>query len=756
MLPPELSDPVIQGADPSTGLVAAELVEGEKDDRMALFFREDGKIVRRDELFTPFGLIENRELLKDFEGGAECRRLQGSAKLAWRAEFPTWHAFQKARAWLAKAGAVSPGAPAAPFLFLNDPVHQYLLRTGRTMFKGMVFGDLKRLQVDIECFTTPGFEFCNSAREEDRIIAIAMADSTGWTEILRGDELDEPALLKRFTARLRERDPDVIEGHNIFNFDLPYLAARARRHKVKFALGRDGSVPAVRPSRFSVGERTIAYTRFDIFGRHVIDTYFLAQAYDISRRTLESFGLKEVAVHFGLAAEGRTYIPGDEIAAEFRRDPAKVMRYVCDDAVETRALSDLLSPGVFVQSQCLPYGYQNVSVRGMATKIDALLLREYLRAGYSVPQPSAAREFEGGYTDIFATGVLHDVHHCDVRSLYPSLMLSQRLGPRADELGVFLRMLERLRAFRLAARRRMDETKGHERDYFDALQTTFKIFINSFYGYLGFEQGHFNDYGAAEQVTAAGRKLLSELIAWLRKRGGRPVEIDTDGIYYVPPEFPDKKARAKFESDLRATLPEGIEIEFDGVYRAMFSYRMKNYALLDDKGEIVIKGAALKSRGLELFQREFMRKIIQCLLEERAEDIQKLRDEYAAAIAGRKWPIKMLAKTETLQDAPATYAAKRGRGGRARNAAYELALKSGREYRAGDQVSYYVTGDRKSVPVHASAKLVADWDPAHRDENIPYYLAKLDALYRKFASPGGAGGGDEETPGQGHLPIGDD
>ena len=38
--------------------------------------------------------------------------------------------------------------------------------------------------------------------------------------------------------------------------------------------------------------------------------------------------------------------------------------------------------------------------------------------------PDAPREFEGGYTDIFITGLARNVHHCDVRSLYPSIIPS--------------------------------------------------------------------------------------------------------------------------------------------------------------------------------------------------------------------------------------------------------------------------------------------------------------------------------------------
>ena len=38
-----------------------------------------------------------------------------------------------------------------------------------------------------------------------------------------------------------------------------------------------------------------------------------------------------------------------------------------------------------------------------------------------------AKRYEGGYTDVFVRGVIRDVHHCDIRSLYPSLMLSRRI-----------------------------------------------------------------------------------------------------------------------------------------------------------------------------------------------------------------------------------------------------------------------------------------------------------------------------------------
>ncbi len=761
------NDPLLFGADPTPGLVAAEHVEqrGEPDE-MALFFRNGDRTQQCRVPFHPF-------IAADIHAIGECpveydaTPLKGGAPLNLLASFRTWHDCVKAKTWLAKTTGSTASAPRALYLFLNDPVQQFLMRSGMTFFKGMQFDDLRRMQVDIECYTTPGYDFCNAQREKDRIIAIALSDSTGWLEVLCGTEHDEEALLRRFVTIVRERDPDVIEGHNIFNFDLPYITARAKRCGVKLTLGRDGSVPRRRPSRFSAGERTLAYSRFDVFGRHVIDTLFMVHAYDISHRSLDGFGLKSVAVHFGLAAEDRTYIDGADIAREYDRDPERVMRYVRDDVVETRGISGLLSRSSFAQAQLLPYSYQTVCVRGTATKIDALMLREYLRQEQSLPMPDAARPFAGGYTDMFETGVIENVHHCDVRSLYPSLMLTRGLAPASDRLGIFLKMLDALRAFRLEAKAAMQKARDEEeRNTQDALQTTFKILINSFYGYLGFSQGRFNDFDAAEAIAEGGRELLRQMIAWLRKHGARPIEIDTDGIYYVPPGSaldlglnsdegagghtlstlsPKSRADPKeeFREAFAASLPEGIEIEFDGEYRSMYSYKMKNYALLSEDGEMLIKGAALKSRGLELFQREFLRELIRYRLEGRESEIPALRSRYEEAINERQWPIEKLSKVENLQDSPETYAAKRAGGKRARSAAYELALSSPREYRAGDQVSYYVTGNKKSVKVYEAAKLTSDWDPENRDENVPYYLGKLAALYKKFA----------EAPEQGELGL---
>src|SRR5437867_4311175 len=89
-----------------------------------------------------------------------------------------------------------------------------------------------------------------------------------------------------------------------------------------------------------------------------------------------------------------------------------------------------------------------------------------------------------------------------------------------------------------------------------ALQSTFKILINSFYGYLGFQMGDFNDFDAANQVTAKGRDLIQSVIAWLKKNAAKIVEVDTDGIYFMPPESVKTAAdEEQFGANLAAILP---------------------------------------------------------------------------------------------------------------------------------------------------------------------------------------------------------
>ena len=710
------------GADSTPRIVAIELGE---TGTVKVYRREKGGSTVADvEPFHPFVWADSDVV----DLGIESEKLQSDLKYGWLITVDSWKELIALRNGLKNAGR--------DFFAFTDPVQHYLTATGRTLFKELEFEELKRMQVEVLPFEgavagdgDPG--------NNDHIMSIALSDNRGWEELIVVDpnNIDESErnALRRLTALIKERDPDVIEGHNLFRFDLPYLVDRAKKLKTKLDWGRSGGFLRSRPSRLQIAEKTIDYPKFTIGGRHFVDTFLLAQFYDVGMRSLAGFERADVARHFDLCdSEDISTLTGKELQRAYLDDSESFRRRALCGVRETRALSDLLSPSYFIQAQIFPYNYQDVIVRGNATRINALFLREYFRRRHSIPELPMVRGLEGGYTDIFFTGLAREVWYCDIASLYPSVMLQFDCFPATDQLQIFRHLLTDLRTFRLEAKAKMraekDPAKQH---HLQALQNTFKILLNSFYGYLGFAQGHFADFDAAARVTQIGRDLLKKMIVWLNAHDAQVIEVDTDGIYFVPPENIDLD---DLQKNLAKELPPGIDVEIDEQFDAMFSYKAKNYALLTNDGDVIIKGGALKSRGLEKFQRVFLEEMIRLIMQGKPEAVGDLRNQFERKIRNREWKIDMLMKTDTLQDSLDKYRVKIAGSARNRAAAYELALASGRNYKPGDQISYYVKATPKKVPAYEAAKLASEFDPQNRDENVDYYIAKLDDLVKKFSN----------------------
>src|SRR6266581_4426602 len=751
------------GADPTPRIVAVELGE---TGTVRVHRREpDGSTVTDVEPFHPFVWADSDVV----DLGIETEKLRGDQKYGWLITVDSWKELIALRNGLKNAGR--------DFFAFTDPIQHYLTANGRTLFKDLAFEALKRMQIEVLFITGGG--------DSDHVMSIALSDNSGWQELIVVDannvEESERNALRRLTSLIKERDPDVIEGHDLFRVHLPLLVARAKKLKTKLDWGRSGGFLRSRPSRLQIAEKTIDYPKFTIGGRHFVDTFLLAQFYDVGMRSLAGFERTDVARHFDLCDnEQISALTGKELQRAYLENSETFRRRASCGVREARALSDLLSQSYFIQAQIFPYNYQDAIVRGNATRINALFLREYFRQRHSIPELPMPRAFEGGYTDIFFTGVARNVWHCDVASLYPSIMLQFGCFPATDQLQIFRHLLTDLRSFRLEAKGQMqlaDKEGNRSRwHHLHALQNTFKILINSFYGYLGFAQGHFADFDAAARVTQIGRELLQKMIAWLNERGAQVIEVDTDGIYFVPPspveagvsptnrrgnaadtaattaeqteEIVGRPSRLPVQAggqDARPTiralreglseiLPPGIEVEFDEQFDAMFSYKAKNYALLTKDGEVIIKGGALKSRGLEKFQRVFLEEMIKLIMEGKPEAIVDLREKFEKKIRDREWKIDMLMKTDTLQDSLDKYRQKIAGSARNRAAAYELALASGRNYRPGEQISYYITGSGKKLAAYENAKLASNFDPQNRDENVDYYITKLDELVKKFGS----------------------
>jgi DNA polymerase I len=677
--------------------------------------------------------------------GVSLENLKGTAALGILARASSMEAFD---------GFVKTARESVAVDAIRPLESQFLLQARARLYGDMGFARLRRCQVDIETASSDG-GFSDATRPGDRVLAIGMRFAGSDKLLLLDDQTDdaEKRLLLSFNLELAAMDPDVIEGHNIFKFDLDYLRNRCRLRRVPCAWGRFGQRAVFRNSRLKVAERWIDFPRCDMPGRAVIDTYLLALLNDITTRELNSYGLKEVAVHFGITEEegsGRTYIEGSRIADTFANDRARFCAYLSDDLRETEGLGNLLLPTYFEQARAFPIPLQEATLRGTTVKIDLLFLEEYYHARQSCPQPPEIRPFDGGYTRSFSEGVFRHVLHFDVASLYPSLLLNIARNPANDSLGVFIPLLRRLLEYRLRYKQlARSAPTSDERDESQARQAAYKILINSFYGYLGFSGARFGDGELAAEVTRRGRELLQQLIDEFARQGCRILEADTDGIYLSSDEFFEKPE--ELLARVVPILPSGIELEFDGRYDSMFCYKAKNYALLDS-GKVTLRGSALRSRGVEPYLKKLTDSLIRYLLGVSDESPAGLVESYRRQLGDRSLVVAEIAKGEVLGMNPESYERFIAGGGKPRRASAEAALQMSPRPRMGERVTYYITPKQKgrtsdwqrARPLVLHDPVSAPYDPGH-------YAGKLDdwlERYGKFIGVAPAPDGADDRQGE--------
>jgi DNA polymerase elongation subunit (family B) len=716
--------------DPNSPVLAGELcgvwIDADGVAHLAVATPDGGRAARTD-VFQPFAWLGDAAMVGGV-AGVTVEKLKGEGPFCWLAHAKSRPEFET---------FVRAAPDGAAIDWMRPFENQYLLAKRRRQFGELAFSQLRRCQLDIETGSASG-GFSDARNPGDRVLAIGLQFGARQQLLVLAEETDaaETRLLLEFNDVIEAEDPDVIEGHNLFKFDLEYLRLRCKHHRLPCAWGRFGQPASFRNSRLKVAERWIDFPRCDLPGRTVIDTYLLVQLHDISTREMLSYGLKDVAVHFGITEEAdseRTYIEGSRIHEAFRTARARFLAYLADDLRETKGVADLLLPTYFEQVKTFPLLLQEATLRGTTNKIDALFLEEYYHARQSCPVPPAVQPFEGGYTRSFQEGVFHHVLHFDVASLYPSLLLSIGRNPRSDSLGVFIPLLTRLREYRFKYKllARTAETEELRTEY-QARQASFKILINSFYGYLGFSGARFGDGDLAAEVTRQGRDLLQKLIDEFARHGCTILEADTDGIY-----LSSERYFAEPEQLLAlvvSILPAGIELEFDGRYVAMFCYKAKNYALHDGH-KIILRGSALRSRGIEPYLRRLTDRLLHHLLGTGEESPLVLVEDYRRRLAGREMKISEIAKSEILGQNPESYAQFVAGGGKPRRAAAEVALQMNPPPRMGDRVSYFITAKAKGRTADwQRAQVVSSYDPKRNPYDPVYYTDKLDDWIKRYGA----------------------
>ncbi len=441
----------------------------------------------------------------------------------------------------------------------------------------------------------------------------------------------EAELLAALARRIVARDPDVLSGWNVLDFDLPVLARRAAALGVSLDIGRTAQ-PA------SVVEREGRPALFDLPGRAVLDAMRLVRA---SGERFESLSLEAVAR--SMLGEGKTVaLQGEAKLAELERlrreQPEDFCAYCLRDSELVLRILARTGLDVLTQRRAALTG---VSLDLAWTSIPAFerVYAAELRTRRIVPPGRQERRVSGaaGGTVLEpAPGFFENVLVLDFRSLYPSIIRTFNIDPLAHaraeahpspddvmapngarftrDAGILPEILARYAREREQALAAGDETAAY----------VYKILQNSFYGVLGSEGCRYARTELAGAITSFGKQFLHAARDFFEERSLRVLYGDTDSVFVLSglgddAGFADLAAfGAAAAEELNALLarkidqqyarPSMLRIRCEKAYRRFFIPRLRGERTGEGRGRakgyaglrMVEQGSAeLEIRGME-------------------------------------------------------------------------------------------------------------------------------------------------------------
>ena len=408
-------DSLLYGHNPEERIVAVQQLN---DQTIRLFKRVEGKILHKDVEFFPFFFLTDEALIKEFPKKFWLKKLAGNNFYQFIAAFSRWSEMWEAVHFILRqynkshSPRISSYQELKEILVRADPVRQFLLQSGITLFKGMDFKDLVRLHIDVQCAPATGKKRSSKSIEE-QILVITLLTSDGDRYILKTPKQNEQVVLKQCIQHINEIDPDVIEGYDLFGTILPALGRACERQQITFALGRSGSDMRT-PSGFSTaGLGESEWFSYDIFGRHLVDTIMIAETEMNTKRVEQSFSLISLAKHFGIPIDTEHALSSHRVMKERKRTPKHAAVQSLQNALMVRELSNLLLPPLFYLAQMCPFNFRMLIHTSAASRIESFILREYVRQKHSVPKPMEGSRNINIPAEIYHIGVFSDVFYIE-------------------------------------------------------------------------------------------------------------------------------------------------------------------------------------------------------------------------------------------------------------------------------------------------------------------------------------------------------
>jgi DNA polymerase delta subunit 1 len=498
---------------------------------------------------------------------------------------------------------------------------------------------LRIASLDIEAYSESG-AFPNAFNEKDVCFQVAVTTKAfGSTEYLdrkcfcvkqtSGPECEsfdtEREMLERLGRYLRELDPDIVTGWNIFGFDLEYLYTRAvvtvagpDAHMWGRLRGIPNELVVKHLASNALGSNDMKMV--PMLGRYVFDMF-----QDIKREhKLESYSLNNVSKEF--LKDQKIDMPIKEMFSRFRDGDPVLLGEVADYCIKDTELPHRISEKLcliqnlieMAKATWVPLSY--LSERGQQIKVFSQLARKARELGFMIPtlysKATGDEKYQGATVLDAQTGAYYGpITALDFASLYPSIMRAHNLcysslvidprfsnvpgvvyeqyGPYRFAQGVpslLPAILNELAAFRKKAKKLMAQAEGTPMEaVYNGQQLAYKISMNSIYGFTGASKGMLPCVAIASTVTMRGRQMIEETKNYVEEHfpGAKVRYGDTDSVMV---EFDVQGRKGQEAIDYSWEQGEQAaeqctklfkapnDLELEKVYCPYFLYSKKRYA----------------------------------------------------------------------------------------------------------------------------------------------------------------------------------
>jgi len=548
---------------------------------------------------------------------------------------------------------------------------------------------------------------------------------------------DEISLIREFINEIKKYA--VIYTFNGDNFDLPYLAKRAKE------LGITNTGIRLETDRALLDEG-IHIDLYKLFSNRSIQVYVFKNRY-------LGYTLDEVSE--GLLGEKKIDIGSHDIA---NLPPDKLARYCIQDAKLTFSLANLLDNGLlkllFIFSRISRMSLEEVSRHGISQWIKSMIYSMYRRRNWLIPNSEDVTRIRGSKTFSRAIikgkkymgaivlaprpGVHFKAAVLDFASMYPSIIKRWRISfetincpheeckmnKPVEELphwvcskgvGIVPEIIGVLRDLRVKMYKKMAKNERfseEERNWFDTVQNSLKVLLNASYGVFGFEEFPLYSPPAAEMITAIARKAIMSAVREAENMSMSVIYGDTDSLFIE--DAPIEKLQ-ELERRVEASL--GIDLELDKVYRyVVLSKLKKNYLGVTEDGHVDVKGLLGKKRNIpDIVKKAFFETLDELSrarnkeeFEESKKKIGEIIKKYVNRLRSREFEMEEVCFRSTLNKRLGDYVKTTPQHVKA---ARLLEERLNMRIVPGDVISYVkVTGREGVKPVELAGKQEVDVD----------------------------------------------